>query len=422
MEPPRYSRYGVTVTQSDAPPLALDEWKRHWPAELGATIGIASGFAVWMYTASVFVVPLQDAFGWTRGQIAIVSIAQALSGLCAPFLGLLVDRVGVRVVTSVGMLALGAIYLALANLGGSYLAYQVLMSLLVIVGLATSGICFSRLITSWFVQSRGLALSVSRIGVAIVGGLLPVINQSLIAEYGWQAGYYVLAVLALAIGLPAVFFLAKEPRDVGRTRTAVWKLSANDLRVLLRADAVLIVATAALAYAAIGGILSQLQPLLISKNVEPAQAAGFVGMFVVFAAIGAFVTGPLLDRFTPSSTAFALSFLPLAGCAILFSPLQGQGALLAAVFLIAFAQGAEFDIMAYLIARYLGMDAYSTVYGVCIMAANIATAAGTVLFGLTFDAAGDYRPALIFAAACFVIAAILYSRLGRSGAPKAPAS
>lgn len=75
--------------------------------------------------------------------------------------------------------------------------------------------------------------------------------------------------------------------------------------------------------------------------------------------------------------------------------------------------------MSFLIARYLGMKAYSTIYGFCVLAMSLATAAGGVFFGFSHDLTGRYDLALGAAAACFVIAAILYPTLGRY--PRLPA-
>lgn len=404
---------------------AGQEWQRHWPVELGASVGIATGYAVWMYTASVFVVPLQEAFGWSRGQIALVSYAHILSGLCAPFIGGMIDRYRVRPILLSSMALVGLLYICLANMGGSLLAYYILSTLLVVIGMGTTGISFSRVITSWFVKSRGLALAVSRIGLALVGASLPMINYAIMADYGWQAGYFVMAALALCIGLPNCWLLVREPRDLpGHGDHAVVRAPALSIGRRALWDhvgnypAAVILLTAALSYAALAGILSQLQPALISKGLEAGSAAQLTGLLAVSALVGALVTGALIDRFWAPAIGFIFMLGPVAGCAIL---VFGNGSYLSAglaIFLIGFAQGAEFDIMSFLIARYLGMKAYSTIYGFCVLAMSLSTAAGGVFFGYSYDATGSYDLALLVSAGCFLAASLLYPTLGRY--PEAP--
>ena len=53
---------------------ATGEFKRGWRILLASSVGIASGLSgLAFYTFGVFIVPLTEAFGWTRGQVSIAS-------------------------------------------------------------------------------------------------------------------------------------------------------------------------------------------------------------------------------------------------------------------------------------------------------------------------------------------------------------
>ena len=144
---------------------------------------------------------MQDEFGWTRGQQAWYHNASIVAALLAPFIGAFVDRVGVRRVLLPAIVLLSVCYVALANLTPSILHYYVAMAGLVLVGMATTGVSFTRAVTSWFDQSRGLALAVSRFGLTIAGASLPIVVNSAIQSYGYAGGYYAMAAVALLIGL-----------------------------------------------------------------------------------------------------------------------------------------------------------------------------------------------------------------------------
>jgi hypothetical protein len=110
------------------------------------------------------------------------------------------------------------------------------------------------------------------------------------------------------------------------------------------------------------------------------------------------ITGVMIDHFPAPLIGCLFMLAPVVGCIVLIAGTDGHAGAGFAIFLIGFAQGAEFDIMSYLIARYLGMRAFSTVYGFCVMAMSIATAAGGLFFGFTYDATDNYDLALTAAA------------------------
>lgn len=380
-----------------------EEWARHWPQLAGASIGIASGIAVWMYTASVFVIPLENRFGWSRTEIAAAGYASIVAGFVAPFAGRVVDALGARRVATLGMLAIGTIYVGLAQMPASLPAYYALMGLLQVLGLATSGICFSKVITAWFVETRGTALSASRISIALAGACLPIINNAAIVASGWQAGFYVMAGLALLVGLPTCWLLIREPNAERRSQgqPAFWGF-------LVRRDTMIILLSAAFVYLPLGGLLAQLHPVLVWRDLSNEGAALATSLFAVSAVAGALVTGPLLDRASPRYVAAAIMLLPVCGSLMLLSGAASVHVNVAGVALIAFAQGAEFDIMAFLIARYLGMNSFSAMYGVGVLCTNIAAALGAMMFALNYDVGQNYAWALAAGGASFGVSAILF--------------
>src|SRR5215813_3049845 len=64
---------------------------------------------------SVFVVPMTDAFGWSRTEIAgAVSLGGLLAAFLSPMLGPLVDRHGARLILCLAVLATGLSTMALS--------------------------------------------------------------------------------------------------------------------------------------------------------------------------------------------------------------------------------------------------------------------------------------------------------------------
>ena len=91
-------------TRSSAGRAALKEWREQWRMGTAALIGTAVSFSVWPSLSSLFIAPLQDAFGWSRGEIALAQNASLAAALLSPVLGRLIDRLGVRPVLIGGLL------------------------------------------------------------------------------------------------------------------------------------------------------------------------------------------------------------------------------------------------------------------------------------------------------------------------------
>ena len=64
-----------------------------------------------------FLLPLETQFGWSRSEISSVySIYMLANGFSAPFIGILFDRMGPRIVYALGFSSLGLGYLTAGSL------------------------------------------------------------------------------------------------------------------------------------------------------------------------------------------------------------------------------------------------------------------------------------------------------------------
>ena len=71
--------------------------------------------------------------------------------------------------------------------------------------------------------------------------------------------------------------------------------------------------------------------------------------------------------------------------------------------LIGLAGGAEFDLVAYMTARYFGLRHYGKLYGLLFSPIIVGAAVGPMLFGFGFERFGSYAPVL---AGCGVVFAL----------------
>lgn len=389
------------------------EWAAHWRTVLAVSIGIATGYTVFQFSASLFIAPWQQQFGWSRGQIALAHNGLLLGALLSPMAGRLLDRHGIRRPILIAMALTGAGYIAMAQLNGSLTQYYLLFLLLQLVGIMTTGLSFTRAIVARFQASRGTALAISRVGLALLGILLPNLVHMVIIDQGWRAAFFLLAGITLLVGVPVCWWGIRDPAPTADAHARPQR-QPGFVELIRRHPKILLVCLAGgLHYAPIGAILSQLQPLLMLKDISAGDAAMAGGVFAGSVLIGTLFSGVLADRIWAPLVGCLFAVGPLIGCILLLQDEPSYWRVLLAVGLIGTSQGAEIDVIAYLTARYFGIASFSAIYGLVMMITIICSFSGQVGIGFAYDQFGDYQTALLIGCGMLAAAAASYLAMGR---------
>ena len=114
--------------------------------------------------------------------------------------------------------------------------------------------------------------------------------------------------------------------------------------------------------------------------------------------------GWLLDRFFGARVAFAVNLTTAGGIFLLARANSFPAGCLAAA-LIGVGAGGEAAITPYLLTRYFGLRAFSTLYGFTWTFYAFAAGIGPVILGHAFDATGSYAALLVALAAALASAA-----------------
>ncbi len=154
---------------------------------------------------TVFDSSLIEEFGWERSELKLRDlITFALAGMLAPFMGVFIDRIGVRKVMVAGYVLLAVCFALYSQLGNitdplteMYVIHGMFGLVLVCCGLNVSVI----LASSWFVQHRGLAIGMVVVGTSIGGMVFPPLGNWLIESYGWRAA------LGIEVGFAAIMIV-----------------------------------------------------------------------------------------------------------------------------------------------------------------------------------------------------------------------
>lgn len=395
--------------------ITLDEWRVNWRVGLAASIGMALGGSVLATIFSLFVLPLEEAFGWSRGEVSLAASAGLVGGFLAPFLGRLIDRTGARAVLITSFSLLIVFWLGLAAMPGSLVVFYALYLGLAVSGQPASGLGFAQVICAAFVRSRGISLAIGRGGLSVSAIVLPLVLFAVMDRWGIRAGYGTMAILVALLALPAaIFWLPRRQQASDADAVTQEPAPVSSLwSVFTDRRAVTIAIAAAAAYAAILSIQTHAQPLLVGKGLTGEQGASLIGLFGLTAFLGAFGTGFLLDRFWAPAVATALLSLGAIGSLVLaLMPGTLEWSALGVV-LIGFSLGAEIDIGAYVVARYCGLRSYSSVYGLTVLMISIAASVAAPAMGFLYEVQGDYRLALICCAIAYVFSILAYLSLGR---------
>src|ERR1700691_780692 len=399
-------RATVRSTETASGPSEFDLGYYGWRVVLAACLGVMAGFgSLFVYTFSVFVKPLAAEFGWSREAISSgFAVAAVPLGLCSPLLGRWIDRFGPRRIILICMTVYGCAIASLSLLRSGLWQFYVTCFVLGIVGNGAAHLAFSRSISTWFHRRLGMALAFVMVGAGLGAMILPVVAQSIISRYGWRAAYASLGGLALLLGLPLSWRYIRERGEVGH-KAAPLAHSGMTWQRGLRSPAFWIV-TAILFVSSISmnGAITHLSALLTDRGLTAGNAALCASILGGSSLLGRIVVGWLLDRFFGPRVALVINVITALGIFLLARASSFPAGCLAAA-LIGVGAGGGAAITPYLLTRYFGLRAFSTLYGLTWTFYAAAGAIGPVILGRAFDATGSYTSLLTLLAAVLGLAA-----------------
>jgi sugar phosphate permease len=270
---------------------------------------------------SVLIVPLEEAFGWSRSQIALaVSINVLLFGLVAPFAAALMERFTVRKVVMSA--------LALVSLSATSTIFMTqpwhlwaLWGVGVGVGAGSMALVFAATIANrWFVARKGIV--VGALTAATASGqlvFLPMLSHFAI-NYGWKSVSLTVGGAAALI-IPFIFFFLKEkPELMGMTpygapddwqppapnELSAGRIAIDTLKVSSKSkDFWILFGTFLVCGLSTNGLIgTHFIPAAHDHGMGETVAAGLLALVGVFDVIGTIFSGWLTDRMDPRRLLF----------------------------------------------------------------------------------------------------------------------
>jgi len=353
-------------------------------------------------TFAVFLLPIESEMGWSRTTLAgIYAIYMGAHGLAAVVIGWFVDRVGPRVVYTIGLLAYGLAFL-LAQFGTEpwhfYLTTGVMAGIaMTAIGMTTATV----LITRWYHGPRARQLSPA-IGIAYSGmgaGVIlwiPITN-ALIEMLGWRETYrtlgIILCVLAVIVYVLPWSKLQLTPLPMSRFGSVLGGSKDGHLRTALKTKMfwllfVIMFITAVAMYL----VGPQMVAYLVSVGFDSTVASlafSINGFLTVFGIAG---TGWLaryfgMKRVATISYAMSITAVILLAC---LTVLPVMALLALAILPLGLSQGARGPIISVQASQAFSGQGLGAIYGAITMGVGLGGMSGAWLSGVFYDVTGGY--------------------------------
>ena len=364
-------------------------------------------------TYTVFLIPLERDFGWSRSQTtSVYSVYLLVNGFTAPLVGLIFDRLGPRWVYGAGLACLGSAFY-LASMLSSLWQFYLFVGVMVGIGVSLNGMVpGSALLARWFRARLSTAMGVAYSAFGAGTLLFVPLAQYLIAEFDWRSAYRIMGstLLFLApvvvLALPWRTFFAGNPENRPARGKApgegwTWRTAAR--------TPVYWGLTTVFFFTASGMfcVVAQLVAFFIDTGFSPLAAATAFGGVGMMSAISVMGSGPLSERFGYRQTVtasfvgtatgmvllLAMSFAPLLWLLVVFVPVFGL------------CMGMRGPIISSVSAKYFSGPHIATIYGGIYAANAIGAAFGAYVGGVLHDLTRGYTLAFLFALTSICIAA-----------------
>ena len=324
---------------------------------------------------------ITDENGWDNGSLALASTLGTWgSGIVAPFIGRLADRIGPRWLMPCGLVVAGVCYFVLSGGDAVWQFYAGFVIGRMMVNSVLIGLVPRTAAVNFFRRRRNMALAMVSIFRPTAGAINIQIISVIAVRQGYRAAYRYMGVLSLVLIMPVMLFMRRRPEDIGLlpdgaspervpasgsgagTRPSTPEFSWT-AREAVRTRAFWLLATitflGTMASSATG--FSLVPYLVEDAGLSIAAAAGVLSLGT-FLAVANLLWGYLADRITPRRCLLIM----MVGAGGMTAFLIGVNSLAAAlIFALVWGvfSGGLGSLENMVLAEYYGRGSYGTILG-----------------------------------------------------------
>jgi len=386
---------------------------------IAALLGVALGASPIPYNSIGLVIgPMTKELGWSVEQVTNgITIFGVVAALLAPLYGFFADKVGSRKVAIWSLAIFIATFSLLYFTPDDVRVWYAIWFLISLFGIGSTPVSWSRGISQWFVQNRGLALGIMLVGTSLTAIVVPRLGTAIIEAWGWRALFPSLGFLSLVIAMPLAILWFREPTAEERPKALnddKGNLLGMSMGQVFRSYRLyVLIASTVLVSLAYGGAHVHMVPMVQKHGFTAVDAAGVAMIVGIGILLGRVVVGLLFDRFWAPGIAVPVLLLPAISCYLLIGTSDALLPLQVAAFFLGLAAGAESDVIAFMVARYFGMRNYGKIFGGIYLFFGLCAGISPKLYAQAVDATGSYDSMLQNAIILFIFGALLLLLLGR---------
>src|ERR1700744_1697894 len=380
----------------------------------------------------VFILPLQQEFGWTTAEISgALSIRFILFGLMAPFAAALMNRYGLRNVTLSALLIVGSALVASLAMTK---VWHLLLLWGVVIGIGTGMTALvlgATIAARWFNARRGLVVGMLTASTA-TGQLvfLPML-ASVTERLGWRVALSVVCAMLGVAAFAVLMLMRDRPGDLGLrpfgdqgseplpapppNNAPIMAAALGTLRDAAKTRVFWILfATFFICGASTNGLVQvHLIPMCLDFGIPQVQAASLLAAMGIFDFFGTIMSGWLSDRY---DNRYLLAwYYGLRGLSLVFLPFTSFSFYGLSLFAMFYGLDwiATVPPTVRLTAERFGPERANLVFGWIFAGHQLG--AGTAAFGagLSRTLLASYLPAFFAAGALCIIASLLALSISR---------
>jgi MFS family permease len=384
----------------------------------------------------VFIVPLQQEFGWTTAEVSsALSIRFILFGLMAPFAAALLNRYGLRNVTLSALLIVSSALVA--SLAMTQL-WQLILLWGVVIGIGTGMTALvlgATIAARWFAARRGLVVGILTASVATGQLLFLPLLAAITERMGWRIALALMCVM-LGVAASAVLLLMRDrPSDVSLrpfgdddtqpltpplvSKGSIVAAALGTLRDASRNRVFWILfMTFFICGASTNGLIQvHLIPMCIDYGIPQVQAASLLAAMGVFDFFGTIFSGWLSDRYDNRWLLFW--YYGLRGLSLLLLPFTDFSFYGLSLFAMFYGLDwiATVPPTVRLTAQRFGPERANLVFGWIFAGHQLGAGASAFAAGVSRTVLETYLPAFFAAGALCVIAALIVLTISRHPKP-----
>jgi MFS family permease len=387
-----------------------------WWIVVGSFFLNFAGIGIIMNTMGIFIKPVVESLGFTRGGFTLYFTVAALAMMVmAPVMGKLLERYDIRLIMTISTTMM-AVSFALFSQCRTLMQFYICAIFLGIGSAGSHIIPVSMMITNWFIYKRGLAMGIVFAATGVGGLIFNPLANWIIMNYNWQAAYGIFGLIIGVFSIPtAIFIVRAKPTDKGLLplggEAALAQQSDTEQEGLTATEAfrtrtfwllaliILLIAVANM------GVLHHIVPYLTDLGFSTTTAATLMSLHMAMLIIGKVLAGGLADRFGLLKSYLLL----MVGLTISIALLYGvQWLWMAVVFnvLFGFSIAVRTVLPPLMTAKVLGQKHFAVIYGFLNIFTTLGTAVGVPLSGFIYDATKSYYMAFaLYIVLCIITAA-----------------